>query len=457
MTKDIVQSLVVSLDVVIILALAVLTDRYILIEREWFGSFAGAAALAALPFAAFMGMRGGYQFDRLAEPDTQIRQVLIAWFAAFGVLAVTAFLMKVSATYSRIGSALFFSTGGLVLLALHYRIARWLKVRLARTELSVHRSLALMIGDAEALDTMQRALAHDGIEIVAAELIEATTDRFAAECASAAAALRAALARTKADSILVFAPWEKQAWLETLLGMLDPLPAPVTLVADATVNALIERRHVRYGQLNGFEVQRAPLSRVDCLVKRALDLTIASVALVVLSPVMLMTAAAILIETGRPVFFHQRRRGFGGRVFEMVKFRSMTVMQDGPDVPQAKRDDPRVTPLGRILRKTSLDELPQLFNVIRGDMSIVGPRPHALAHDDQYADIIATYAYRHHVKPGITGWAQVNGARGETRETADMERRVAYDLWYIRNWSIWLDIHIILRTAVSVLADNRAY
>ncbi|MDR3372803.1 MAG: exopolysaccharide biosynthesis polyprenyl glycosylphosphotransferase [Ancalomicrobiaceae bacterium] len=457
MTKELIQSLVVFIDVSAILALAVLTDRYILWDHEWFGSFAGAAALAALPFTAFMGLRGAYRFDRLSNPDAQIRQILIAWFATFGFLAVTAFMMKVSSTFSRVGIAFFFSSGALMLLAVHYRAARWLRARLAGSKLSVLRSLAVMIGDAQALDDMQRGLAREGIEIVASELIDATTTTFADDCSAAAAALKLALSRTRASSILVFVPWQKQAWLHTLLGALDPLPAPVMLVADAPINALIEQRHVRYGRLNGFEVQRAPLSRLDCALKRAIDLGVASAALVLLAPLMLMTAAAIWIETGRPVFFRQRRRGFGGRVFEMVKFRSMTVMQDGPDVPQASRNDPRVTSLGRLLRKTSIDELPQLFNVIRGDMSIVGPRPHALAHDDQYTEIIAAYAYRHHVKPGITGWAQVNGARGETRQTADMERRVAYDLWYIRHWSIWLDIQIILRTAVSVLADSRAY
>ena len=457
LARELIQSFVVFIDVSAILALAVLTDRYILWDHAWFGPFAGAAALAALPFTAFMGLRGAYRFDRLSEPDVQIRQILIAWFATFGFLAVTAFMMKVSATFSRIGIAFFFSTGALILLAAHYRLARWLRARLAGTELSVLRSLAVMIGDAKALDDMQRRLAHEGIEIVASAVIDPATTTFADDCAAAAAALKLALARTRAGSILVFAPWQKEVWLHTLLGALDPLPAPGMLVADATINAVMEQRHVRYGRLNGFEVQRAPLSRLDRALKRAIDLGVASTALLLLAPLMLMTAAAIWIETGRPVFFRQRRRGFGGRVFEMIKIRSMTVMQDGAEVPQARRDDPRVTPLGRLLRKTSIDELPQLFNVICGEMSIVGPRPHALAHDDQYTEIIAAYAFRHHVKPGITGWAQVNGARGETRETADMERRVAYDLWYIRHWSIWLDIQIIVRTAVSVLADSRAY
>jgi lipopolysaccharide/colanic/teichoic acid biosynthesis glycosyltransferase len=135
----------------------------------------------------------------------------------------------------------------------------------------------------------------------------------------------------------------------------------------------------------------------------------------------------------------------------------MTVQENGANVLQAQRNDRRVTPLGRILRRTSVDELPQLLNVLKGDMSIVGPRPHALAHDNKYDEIIATYAYRHHVKPGITGWAQVNGYRGETRQLKDMEARVDHDLWYINNWSIWLDLKIVVKTALSVLLDKNAY
>ena len=170
-----------------------------------------------------------------------------------------------------------------------------------------------------------------------------------------------------------------------------------------------------------------------------------------------MAAGGILVETGRPIFFRQNRRGFGGREFKIWKFRSMTVQENGPNVPQARRDDPRVSPLGRVLRKTSIDELPQLLNVLSGEMSIVGPRPHAIAHDNHYDQRIATYAFRQHVKPGITGWAQVNGLRGETRQLSEMAARVEHDLWYINNWSVWLDLKIIVRTALKAATDRDAY
>jgi undecaprenyl-phosphate galactose phosphotransferase/putative colanic acid biosynthesis UDP-glucose lipid carrier transferase len=165
----------------------------------------------------------------------------------------------------------------------------------------------------------------------------------------------------------------------------------------------------------------------------------------------------IKLESPGPVIFSQRRRGFNGREFTLFKFRTMQVLEDGRVIPQARRNDPRVTRFGRILRATSIDELPQLINILRGDMSLVGPRPHAVAHDDGYIASIANYAFRQHVKPGLTGWAQVNGFRGETPRLELMERRVDCDLWYIKNWSFWLDLRIIVLTCFEVLRGRNAY
>ena len=158
-----------------------------------------------------------------------------------------------------------------------------------------------------------------------------------------------------------------------------------------------------------------------------------------------------------PVLFRQRRYGLDGKEITVYKFRSMTVCEDGPDVPQARRNDPRITPFGAFIRKTSLDELPQFFNVLQGRMSIVGPRPHAVAHNETYRKLIKGYMVRHKVKPGITGWAQVNGYRGETETLDKMKARIDYDLAYLRNWSLRLDLLIILKTALMVLGDRKAY
>lgn len=188
--------------------------------------------------------------------------------------------------------------------------------------------------------------------------------------------------------------------------------------------------------------------------KRIADILLAALALLVLSPLLLLIALSIRLDSRGPVLFRQRRGGLDGRPFTIVKFRTLTVLEDGASIRQITRGDCRVTRLGSFLRRTSLDELPQLFNVVMGDMSLVGPRPHALAHDEMYGQAVPNYSLRFAMRPGITGWAQVNGARGPTPMTSDMKRRLDYDIWYIEHWSLGLDVRILVATAIAVLAGK---
>jgi exopolysaccharide biosynthesis polyprenyl glycosylphosphotransferase len=198
-------------------------------------------------------------------------------------------------------------------------------------------------------------------------------------------------------------------------------------------------------------IQHAPLGRTDMLAKRVCDVALAATILVLLSPLMLLVSLIIKLESTGPIIFRQRRVGFNGRDFTIYKFRTMSVLEDGRQISQTRRNDPRITKVGGVLRQSSIDELPQLFNVIKGEMSLVGPRPHAVAHDDQYQALISSYAFRRQVKPGLTGWAQINGRRGETRQIQDMERRIELDLWYIDNWSLSLDFKILWGSCFEVL------
>jgi exopolysaccharide biosynthesis polyprenyl glycosylphosphotransferase len=193
------------------------------------------------------------------------------------------------------------------------------------------------------------------------------------------------------------------------------------------------------------------------LVKRLIDMMFAAVTLVFALPLLLLLAILIKCDTAGPALFRQTRLGLNGKPFEVLKLRTMTVQENGVSVAQAHRDDPRVTRIGRFLRAASLDELPQLINVLKGEMSLVGPRPHAVAHDRHFGRVIPGYAGRQAVKPGITGWAQVNGARGETATIQAMETRVALDLWYVRHADLALDLRILLRTPVEVLKARNAY
>lgn len=191
--------------------------------------------------------------------------------------------------------------------------------------------------------------------------------------------------------------------------------------------------------------------------KRAIDVVASTCALFLCLPLFFLVAIMIRLDSPGPVFFWQSRRGLHGKPFKILKFRTMTVLEDGAVVRQARRGDSRVTRVGRWLRSSSIDELPQLLNVLRGEMSLVGPRPHALAHDDYYSQLIGDYNARQQVKPGITGWAQVNGARGETPELGQMRRRIELDLWYVRHSTVLLDLKIIVITAVKILRRNEAF
>jgi putative colanic acid biosynthesis UDP-glucose lipid carrier transferase len=191
--------------------------------------------------------------------------------------------------------------------------------------------------------------------------------------------------------------------------------------------------------------------------KRLLDVAVSLLALVILTPLLALTGIAIVLDSRGPVLFAQRRTGLNGKTFAILKFRSMHVLEDGADVTQAVRGDARVTRIGRILRKLSIDELPQLFNVLAGDMSLVGPRPHAVAHDDYYGAAISNYAVRFQAKPGITGWAQVNGARGATPTLRIMQERIDLDEWYVRNGDFALDLLILARTPLEVLRTRNAH
>jgi putative colanic acid biosynthesis UDP-glucose lipid carrier transferase len=259
------------------------------------------------------------------------------------------------------------------------------------------------------------------------------------------------------DRIYITFPMRAEDRIRKVLAELSDSTASVYIVPDFFVFEMLCSRWTTVGGLPAVSVFENPFFGVDGALKRATDLVLASLLLVVLAIPMTLIAAAIKLTSRGPVFFRQRRYGLDGKEIYVWKFRSMRVMEDGGVVTQATKGDPRITPLGAILRKTSLDELPQIFNVLEGTMSLVGPRPHATAHNEQYRKVIGGYMLRHKVKPGITGLAQVNGWRGETDTLEKMARRVECDHRYIRDWSWWLDLRILFRTAFVVFGSKNAY
>jgi putative colanic acid biosynthesis UDP-glucose lipid carrier transferase len=259
------------------------------------------------------------------------------------------------------------------------------------------------------------------------------------------------------QEVMLFVDPEHMSNVRWIARRLRVLPLPVTLVPFGTLALLFQRAHYDIGDTVAIELQRAALSPIEQATKRAIDIVLSLLALIVLSPILLAAAIAIRLDSPGPALFRQTRHGFNGRPFRIYKFRTMTVMENGDVVQQAQKSDKRVTRVGRWLRRYSLDELPQLLNVFLGDMSLVGPRPHASAHDRHFTSVIEKYAFRHHMKSGITGWAQVHGARGETDTIDKMQRRVELDIWYINNWSIWLDFSVMLRTVLVVFIGDNAH
>jgi putative colanic acid biosynthesis UDP-glucose lipid carrier transferase len=265
----------------------------------------------------------------------------------------------------------------------------------------------------------------------------------------------------KIDQILIALPQGATRRIREVARRFEALPVDVhvcTHVATEFPGRSLEGYRISMiGAVGMLQLRQKPIRDWSAMLKRAEDVVIGSLILLVAAPVMLVAAAAIKLDSTGPVFFRQRRMGLNNETINVWKFRSMSVMENSATVRQAERNDPRVTRVGRFLRRSSIDELPQLFNVLMGEMSLVGPRPHALAHDDLFGRIIARYANRHQVKPGMTGLAQVSGYRGETREPRMMQKRVQHDLWYIENWSFLLDLKIILMTPFACLVDKKAY
>jgi putative colanic acid biosysnthesis UDP-glucose lipid carrier transferase len=252
-------------------------------------------------------------------------------------------------------------------------------------------------------------------------------------------------------------PLGSQPRIIGLLEQLQGTTASIYFVPDVFGISIIQGR---LQDMNGVPVVgicETPFTGTNALTKRISDVVLASIIVVLISPILLAVAIGVKLSSPGPAIFKQRRNGLDGHEIVVYKFRSMRAMDNGPVVKQATKDDPRITRFGAFIRRTSLDELPQFFNVLQGRMSIVGPRPHAVAHNEEYRELIKAYMVRHKVKPGITGWAQVNGHRGETDTIEKMQARVEYDLEYLRNWSLGLDLQIIARTARMMFFDRNAY
>jgi Undecaprenyl-phosphate glucose phosphotransferase len=413
------------------------------------GPYVSIGILTFSNFAAILAARGDYRFRNLVNFRRQAIDITIIWTGILLFLLGVAFSLKIEGNYSRGATLGFFVLGLSTLIAWRGILARLLTRALTNGAFAEHK--IVVIGERSRLASSRdlRELRRYGYKPVS--IFEITEDESQASGMpqTLQKTLRAAIEiarRGAIEEIILIIGWEHSRCIESILNVLSILPVPVHLLPDENVARYLNRRMLHVGATWTAELKRSPLSKWEQALKRGIDVVGASVGILLLSPLMLITALLIKLDSSGPILFTQLRDGFNGRSFRIFKFRTMTVLEDGAYVQQASRDDPRFTRLGRWLRRSNIDELPQLLNVLRGEMSLVGPRPHATVHNDEYGQSIAAYAFRYHVKPGITGWAQVNGYRGETKTVDLMAKRVELDLWYINNWNVWMDVRILLRT-----------
>lgn len=456
-----IENIVAFFDLLIIVFACVMAG--FLYHNVWLGRDAGVqfnlgfGVANGLLFVYVASSRGLYRLPVLLAPAQYSARFVVTW-AVVGLFATACVLLVPSRSAALYGSII---TAGVLQIVFLF-LARWSWEKTSRSMMatgSLAGTRVLTIGEpAELLRLSSSVLfRYFGMNEVARVSVKANHGPASDEVL---AALDRALheAREKGVQEFVIAlRWSSKELLETLRDRLQASPLPVRLLPDFTIRSVLGRRAISTGGSSlTLEVQRAPLTPTELAIKRSMDFICASVAIILLSPLLIIVATAIKLDSPGPIIFRQRRNGFNTRQFVIFKFRTMTVLEDGTKIVQARRGDHRVTRVGQLLRRSSIDELPQLFNVLRGDMSLVGPRPHALAHDNEYKELIAKYAFRHHVKPGITGWAQVHGLRGETGLLEQMAERVKLDLWYVNHWSLGLDINILLRTCFEVMR-NRAY
>jgi Undecaprenyl-phosphate glucose phosphotransferase len=419
---------------------------------------AAVGLLASFIYILRMSGLGYYDFPECAKPHVETANILVYWFTTGLLLAFFAFLLKIGVAYSRGAFVLFYFFVPVGLLGVRKATKTALASAMSRGSLG--RKNIVLVGDFDevaALKTQDMLLFSGTADVNRFTLSrnENPVERRLNDKQILNAVINFVRTKNCREVVLVL-PWTDTDRIDFVRDSIKVLPVAARLLPDSRVRSLTHYSSAS-PQVLAIEVQRAPLSAAERLAKRTIDIVVSSLALILLIPVMALTAFAIKLEGPGPIIFRQRRKGFSGQEFVMLKFRTMSVQEDGAVVSQATRNDPRVTAIGRLLRSASIDELPQLVNVLRGEMSLIGPRPHALAHDDQFQKVVGDYAFRHHVKPGLTGWAQCNGSRGATPSVEDVARRIKLDLWYINNWSLLLDFQILIKTFFEVVRKRNAY
>jgi Undecaprenyl-phosphate glucose phosphotransferase len=454
------ELLAVCTDVATLLLASILSALLCRIQSGWtatdLGKAVGSAVVVSSLLVSLLKAHRMYRPTELLVLRNQIRAVCLAWTFVFSLLAGAVGALNIGHEVSRT-TGLVFALIGFAMLITQRAIIRALLMKGLSGRKFAGGNI-LLISD--------QLRSHDaGLAQTLTTLGFCVTGHFSLPPPHAGSSDHKRLSARVIDhirgsdieEIVVEADPNRWSELRAFAADLRVLPFPIVFVPVGAVSEMFRQPTRDLGNAIFVELQRGPLTVLECATKRIIDLVGAGLALIILSPLLATVAVAINLDSPGPFLFRQKRCGFNGRSFAIYKFRTMRVMEDGPSIVQARTVDCRVTRIGKWLRRTSIDELPQLLNVLDGSMSLVGPRPHAVAHDSQFDKVVRNYAFRRRVKPGLTGWAQVHGCRGPTPTAASIERRVEYDLWYIDNWSLWLDLAILLQTPIEVLRGRNAY
>ena len=397
--------------------------------------------------------RGEYSLKNYSTLSGQFARIFPLWNLAFlGALAF-GFATKTTGEYSRAATAVFYLSGVLAIAGTRVLIAAMVSSLRVRGILPLRRLFVVGFEHQSRQFMSRYDLGQSGMEIVSAFALRNGDRTLSDDLALAAAAARI----LRPDVIFLAIPWSDADVIESCVDAFARTPSEIHLSPDNILDRYQAARIANLGEFSSLSLTRSPLSALQRAEKRALDIVIAAIALIVLAPFLAVVALLIKLDGPGPALFRQTRYGFNQQPFSILKFRTMRVLENDRAVRAATRNDPRVTKIGALLRRFSIDELPQIANVLAGDMSLVGPRPHALSHDQQFERKIARYARRHNVKPGITGWAQVRGYRGEILSDETLAGRIDHDLYYIDNWSLWLDVKILALTIFSARSRANAY
>jgi putative colanic acid biosynthesis UDP-glucose lipid carrier transferase len=394
------------------------------------------------------------------RPSNSAVDIVAAWAAVVAILFLCGYASDSLRFFRRDVTAVWVVTTPVAQLAFVLAGRWWMRHHAAQPE---HRRPAVVIGGgslgakvAEAIQA-RTPYGHDLVGHVEDRSPDRCDERVRARLLGGLGDLPALIRQHRIKDAYITFSLSSQPRIRQMIAVLQDAAVSIYLVPDVFGVNVIQGRMRNMDGVPVVSLLESPFVGLNGLVKRLSDIVLASLILVLIAPVLLAVALGVKLTSPGPVIFQQRRNGLDGEEIVVYKFRSMRALDDGAVVKQATRGDPRVTPFGAFIRRTSLDELPQFINVLQGRMSIVGPRPHAVAHNEQYRPIIRSYMVRHKVKPGITGWAQVNGCRGETDVVEKMAARVHYDLEYLRSWSLGLDLRIIARTVRQMFFDRSVY